>query len=512
MTYKLSQSDKQKLELIKLRKELQDQLDQCFDPNDLTSRPNGLQLEMLQDDKHNVIFVVAPNRSGKSQSVTRAASWWLQDNHPYIPKRPEWGDSYNILVVGRTTTILTEELWEGKIRKFLPSGSYKEKRGSSGIETVRHLETGNKLIFMSHHDAKNAREKVQGFTSPIVILDEMPDDASLVTELIMRTVTNNGIFIASFTPLVENEGVRKIVDKGGPRHKRYIFRPEDNPFIIRSYGTIEAYDAELKSLCATEAEYRARRFGEWYYSSGRVIRSYDPKVHKEPIPKNYHPLQWRHVAVVDPSASGLTGLTVWAENPKTAVWYNVMAETLQGEAAFSLVKEIEEKIEGFYIVDRICDCNPAGFYREAHRQGVMYAAFSEKMERKNLLIDKLNEVILQGRIKLTSASEALEEEFFNCKWSEHNPDKIVHSSKWHLIDTARYFADRIPKPETKARTFSSQLHALKQEWNEGQEKQAAAISKKKEIAEKKKQQYKIQARKSKFNRSTRKGNLSARVQ
>ena len=150
---------------------------------------------------------------------------------------------------------------------------------------------------------------------------------------------------------------------------------------------MEAYEAEIKALCATEAEYRARRFGEWYYSSGRVVRAYDNKEHKvKEMPTNYHPLGWRHVAVVDPSASGLTGLTVWAENPKTNVWYNVIAETIQGEAAFSLVKEIEEKISPFNIVERICDCNPAGFYREAHRQGVMYAPFSEKVDRKALLM------------------------------------------------------------------------------------------------------------------------------
>ena len=120
-----------------------------------------------------------------------------------------------------------------------------------------------------------------------------------------RVLTNDGIFIATFTPLVENEGDKKIADAELPSKIKYIFRPEDNPTIAKN---MEAYEAEIKALCATEAEYRARRFGEWYYSSGRVVRAYDNKEHKvKEMPTNYHPLGWRHVAVVDPSASGLPG-------------------------------------------------------------------------------------------------------------------------------------------------------------------------------------------------------------
>ena len=633
MSHYLSKEERKKLELIQYKKALQSKLDECFDPNDLNSRPTGLQIEALRDDKHRVIFIVAANRclakgtmvstpqgpvkiedlavgdyvydengnparvgqvfdqgiqevidlhnlddgevvatctnhhvwlcesddgevdeltteellsyssygifkfddqkvcveaenkrlehcydihvetptnlyllanglvthnSGKTQTVTRQASWWLQNKHPYIPARKEWGDKFNILVVGRTTTILTEELWENKISKFLEPSSFRVKRGSSGVETVTDLNTGNKLIFMSHHDAKNAREKVQGFTSPIVILDEMPDDPSLVTELIMRTITNNGIFIAAFTPLVENEGIRKIVDdKSNPNQIRYTFRPEDNPHIIRTFGSIDEYDKEIKSKCASEAEYRARRFGEWYYSSGRVVRAFEPETHKRPLPKGYSNYGWRHVMVVDPAASGLAGISIWAEDPNSLAWYNVYAKKEQGDAAYDLVKTIESIAANFNVVERWCDCNPAGFYREAHRQGVKYFSISDKMDRKAITIDKLNEYIATGRIYLTPASEELEEEFLNCKWKENTSDKIVHSSKWHLIDTARYFVDKMPKPLREPVQYDTMRQAIKQEYTKQEQKKT-------ELAQQQKQKLmRIKQRRSKFNNPRR---------
>lgn len=398
-----------------------------------------------------------------TQTGARHISWFFNNNHPYIERRPEWGEGgINMLVVGRTTSILDHEIWNNKLRKYLHSGTYKEKRGNT-LEYVKHLENDNKMIFMSHHDAANAREKVQGFTAPIVWLDEMPDDASLMTELMMRTITRNGIFIATFTPLVENEEVRKLVEAPSKFKKKYVLRPEDNPKIAKD---MEAYEERILAMCGgnkNSPEYRARRFGEWYYKSGRVIRAYDPAQHILPAPLHYHPSKWRHVAVVDPSASGMTGLTVWAEDYRTDTWWCVKAEKIQGDAAYNLVQEIEERLLGYHVVKRICDCNPAGFYREALRRGITYEAFTDKMDRRAITIDKLNEAFALNKIALMVGTEDFGDECLTAKWSETNPDKMVHASSYHLIDTARYFVDRMPLPEKKPTVYQSQLHALKQE-------------------------------------------------
>ena len=301
---------------------------------------------------------------------------------------------------------------------------------------------------------------MQGFTAAVVWLDEMPNDASLVTELMLRVSTNDGIFMATFTPLVENEAVKRIVDSKAPGKRKYMFKVDDNPALDAK--ALEEYLLKLKASASTDAEYRARRYGEWYYRTGRVIRAYNPDINKVPLPTDYDKI-WRHVSVVDPAASGLVGLTVWAEQPDTLKWYNVVAKKIQGDAAFLLVPLVEKELYGMNIVKRICDCNPAGFYKEASRQGIKYHHVSDKVDRKNDTIDAVNTSFVEIRILLTEEHSALlEEECLSCKWSESDSNKIIHSSKWHLIDTMRYFVDKIPPIDKLQIVYDNERHAAKQ--------------------------------------------------
>lgn len=406
-------------------------------------------------------------------SWVRAITWWFAGKHPYITPPKSWGERFNILVVGRTLEIIETELWDKKIKPLLEHGTYEmQKKGGQYLSSVEHSITGNKIIFMSHHDAKNAREKVQGFTAPVVVLDEMPDDSGLVSELIMRTATIKGAkFIGAFTPLVENEQIKKVVDASGTR---YTFRPEDNPKLMDRFGGIESYEAWLKAQCATEAEYRARRFGEWYYRTGRVIAAYDPDLHMKKMPHNYHPMTTRHVAVVDPAAVGLVGVTIWAE-VGGGHWQCVHAQKVTGNAAYTLVKDLEELYKGFYIVKRVCDCNPAGFYKEAIRQGIDYKPVEDKADRKWETIENVNAALAQGVVFLAEGAQALADECLQAKVSETNGNKIIASSSWHLIDCFRYFIDNIPAPLTTPTVFRNLNHALKQKHLEQQAKQEKYI-------------------------------------
>jgi hypothetical protein len=472
MAQQLTGTDRKKLELAKLRRALQGQLDACLDADDLESRPTGAQIDFLKDEQSEIIWIVAANRSGKTQTWVRAITWWALNMHPHITPPKSWGDKFNILVVGRTLEILETEIWEKKIRPLLPHGSYHVSRKGQSISSVEIESTGHKILFMSHHDAHNAREKVQGFTAPIVVLDEMPDDAGLVSELIMRTATIKGAkFIGAFTPLVENEQIRKVVDSSGTR---YTFKPEDNPRIIERFGTIEDYEVWLKGNCATEAEYRARRYGEWYYRSGRVIGSFDPQKHLHPLPPTYHPHTARHIAMVDPAAVGLVGVTIWAEMGVDR-WQCVYAKKHKGDAAFTLVKELEEVYKGYNITERRCDCNPAGFYKEATRQGIQYIPVADKQDRKWETIEKANTAIMEHRVSLTvDAAQELADECMQAKVSESNTNKIVASSSWHLIDCLRYFVDNIPAPLTTPRVFRNINHAIKQTHMEQRDQRHAA--------------------------------------
>jgi len=462
MSRKLTPEEIKKLELVKLRRALQQQLDECLDADNLESRPTGQQLAFLQDKDSPVTWIIAPNRTGKSCTSIRAISWWFQNKHPYVPSRPEWGDRFNILIVGRTLEFLTTELWEKKLRPLLPVGSYKPIRSGPSITAIENLENGNKIVFFSHHDARNAREKVQGFTAPIVLISEMPDDSGILSELILRTSTIPGAkFIGEFTPLVENDQIRKIVEASGTK---YVFRPEDNPALIEKFGSIEGYEEWLRPLCATEAEYRARRYGEWYYRSGRVIAAYDASRHMRPMFEGYHPMHARHVAIVDPAAVGLVGVTIWAEGP--GIWQCAYSAELAGDAAFNLVKDLETIYKDYNVVERRCDCNPAGFYKEALRQGINYIPIADKMDRKWETIEKANAAFAQDTILLSPESQSLADQCLQAKVSETNTNKIIASSSWHLIDCLRYFVDNMPKAVAVPRVFKSISHARKQTYME----------------------------------------------
>lgn len=480
MSRKLTPEEIKKLELAKLRRALQQQLDECLDADDLESRPTGAQIDFLHDSESEIIWIVAANRSGKTATWVRAVIWWLTGKHPYVKPPKSWGDKFNILVVGRTLEILGTEIWEKKMKPLLPPGSFTPTRSGPTISSVEYHETGNKLIFMSHHDARNAREKVQGFTAPVVILDEMPDDAGLVSELIMRTATIKGAkFIGAFTPLVENDQIRKVVDASGTRYK---FKPEDNPKLMERFGGISEYETWLKAQCATDAEYNARRFGDWYYRSGRVIAAYDASRHMRPMFEGYHPMLTRHVAIVDPAAVGLVGVTIWAEGP--GVWQCAYSAELEGDAAFNLVKELESIYKHYNIIERRCDCNPAGFYKEALRQGISYIPIADKMDRKWETIEKANAAFAQDTILLSPESQSLADQCLQAKVSETNTNKIIASSSWHLIDCLRYFVDNMPKAVAVPRVFKSISHARKQLYMEEKEARRKKMERQMKIIQK----------------------------
>lgn len=447
-----------KLELTKLKRLAQAKLRESFDGLSPESRPTEAQLEVLKSTA-NINWIVASNRSGKTACGGRIVSWWFNNEHPYLERPESWGKGpLTILVVGRLQEQIESEIWEKKIKPFLASGSYTTQNIGGILKRVIHKQTGNRIIFFSHHDAVNARDKVQAFTAPIVWLDEMPTDSGIISELIMRTTTLKGYFYATFTPLIENEEIYKIVETPSKNARKFNLKILQNPSFK---GREHEIEEEIRALCATEAEFRARMYGEWYRSSDRVIRV--PPEAKTSLPVTYN-TGWRHFALVDPAASGLVGFLVLAEDPSNGTWYTVKAKYLQGAAAFDLVKQVEEELKGLNVKWRVCDCNPAGFYKEAHRVGILWQPYSDKAGRKVETIEKTNETLARLRIRLTSAADLLESETARCKWSETD-DKIKKASRYHLIDCLRYFVDLLPefKPFQNAPLTASQ--AVRREWH-----------------------------------------------
>jgi hypothetical protein len=452
-----------KLELAKLRRIVASQLKLSFDGLVPGSLPTAEQEAVLRSESP-INWVISGNRAGKTTCGGRIVSWWFNDEHPYIKRPKLWGSgSFNIIVVGRLQEQIESEIWEKKIRPFLAEGSYETKTVGGALKSATHLKTGNKILFFSHHDAVNARDKVQAFTAPVVWVDEMPSDSGIITELVMRTVTLQGFFYATFTPLIENDDIYRLVETPSPYAKKHHLTLLQNPMFK---GRETEVEGQIRSICATEAEYRARMYGEWYRSSDQVFRL--PANCFRELPTHYH-RGWRHFAVVDPAASGTVGMLLCAEDPTTGDWYVVFAKYLQGSAAFDLVQDVEKSIDGYNVRWKLTDCNPAGFYKEALRVGKPWRPVADKKDRKVETIEKTNEVLASGRLLLTSGADLLKSEATKCKWADSGEDKIRKASRFHTLDCLRYFVDNLPVFERGKDLPLTETQAIRREWHKRRE-------------------------------------------
>lgn len=418
----------------------------CFDPANLDSRPTKTQQEFLNDiDSVTYRYALGGNQSGKSQLGARETSWVFTNSHPFF-KRPErWGDGpIQIILMGRTLTQVEDTLWR-KIKALIPEGSYKEVKQGNSIKKVIHNETGNVILFMSHHGVDEAADKAQSFEAHYVWIDEMPKKYRIVEELHRRVMANQGRFIATFTPKTVNMEIRKLVDKSSKPHSaKYQLLTFDNPRY-----TEKDKEMMLESLKTASASYRKMVLtGSWMSSEDSVYEFTDAMIE---MPSMYSPY-WRHVESVDPAVKSKAGYTLWAEDPKTGVWYCVKAEYL--EAVFDpneLYHKIMELSSGHNIVRRVCDPHE-GWYlgiASANKTSPGYVTPYSKNNRKADLIKGLQEK-LGNRLIISPTCDKMITEFEECRWSDKGTDKIVNSSKFHLLDSAQYFADMMPKYEGTA--------------------------------------------------------------
>lgn len=427
---------------LKRREELI--LRECFDPANPNSKPTAPQLEVIQDfGTIKNQWIVAGNQSGKSQTCSRIVAWFLEETHPHW-KRPEaWGNEPLLIIVAGRTGKQIEESLAAKILSYLPKGTYKEVRIGNILQKIEHVN-GNRIIFQSMENPETARERVQSYVAHLVWIDEMPPTTSLITELQVRTNSRDGYFMASFTPLVENIEIQRMVDSASaPTSKKYIFKMFDNPL----------YKDEKKQLAILEtmrglpdSVVRTRLYGEWSQSE-KSVYYFDAKSMIE-MPEGYSPL-WRHVEASDPAVQSKFGFTVWAENPDTGTWYCIKDEYIEGVfVPEKILDEVLARTAQYNIVRRICDPHEAWYLHTASARGVSYVTPFDKNSRKRELIKNLQQG-LGTSLRLAPWCTRLQEEFINCKWSDSASDKIVNASSYHLLDCAQYFMDCKPLFEGK---------------------------------------------------------------
>lgn len=415
----------------------------AYDAYKPESRPTETQQQILSDI-HNVLcrYVVAGNQSGKTQLGARECAWIFDDNHPTFNSKEAWGDRpLTMIVLGRTTKQMQEELWERKIKPHLDPQNYHEAKSAGVLQSVKHKVNGNTIIFISHNNVNEARQNAQAFVAHWVWLDEMPNSVSLFAELEMRTVANRGRFLATFTPLIKNLEIKnKIETSSLPTGKKYQFGMLDNPIYA---GREEDIIAQFSSL--PEGERNARLHGEWFFGE-RTVYNFEPEAHiADPV--NYSP-SWRHMEVVDPAASSDSGYTLWAECPNTKVWFLIKAKYIAGMAATDLIRSFQQESHGVNIIKRRSDPHEVFFIKEANKQRIYYeGVYAKTAGMKMDLIKNVQEMLNMGRIKISNwAGEDIIEEFVSCQWSDNKVDTIQFKSRFHILDAVQYFCYDIPTP------------------------------------------------------------------
>lgn len=441
---------------------------QAFDPVHLESRPTAAQQHVIAD--FGVIkqqWIRAGNQSGKSATCARLVSWFITDTHPNW-KRPEsWGEETLLVIIAGRTGKQIEDSLLPKLKGFLEPGSFKEVRIGNIIQRLE-LDNGNRIIFQSLENPNTARERLQSYVAHLVWVDELPPTMDIVRELLIRVQARNGYFLASFTPTVVALEIQKFVDSlREPEGKVYRFNMLDNPLYSDSDRRKELVD---RYAYLSEEQRNMVFQGEWLSGDNQVYHfDYNSMVE---LPQGYTSL-WRHVESVDPALKSALGLTLWAENPTTGMWYCVMAEYIKGiYVPTDLVKAVRERTKHVNIVRRIADPHEVWYIQTAASMGIHYVGVYKKHERKPELIKQLQQRLGQA-VRLSPTCEHLISEFQECRWSDRAEGRIVNSSSFHLLDSAQYFCDQIPKPENKiiSSSFDEWLYKANEERKTKQHKE-----------------------------------------
>ena len=440
---------KQKLVVVAMRRLESIARKEAFDPFDSSSRPTVGQQEVIDDfGTIPVQYIVAGNQSGKSQMGARLVSWVLTDSHPTWKQPAEWRkEPLLILVCGRTGKQIEESLLP-KIRSYLDPGTFKEVRVGNMIQRLE-MGDGNRIVFQSLENPNVARERLQSYVAHLVWIDEQPPTDDILDELLRRVQARGGLVVATFTPLVENLRIQKRVDSAIPPYaKKYHFHMLDNP-VYRDPLKREKIIQELAVL--PESIRNTRLYGHWSPSNAAVY-AFDWDKMVRALPSTYS-RSWRHVESVDPALKSALGYCVFTEDPETGHWYLVLSEEIKGiHDPDQLIETVRRKSEHYNIIRRISDPHEVWYIQLANKRGLGYIGVYNKNSRKGELIKQLQQS-LGSRMFICPHNTEFIDQLLGCRWADSDNSRIIAASSKHLLDSAQYFCDNIPKYEAAFRSI-----------------------------------------------------------
>jgi len=182
---------------------------------------------------------------------------------------------------------------------------------------------------------------------------------------------------------------------------------------------------------------------------------------------------WPHVVSIDPAASGNAGLLIAARDPKTGMWWIVVAKYLPGRAPSDQVEDVEKAARPYNIVRRIYDPHEAGFSKEATKEKLTYMGVYNKSQRKLELITNVQQAMQDGWLRFNKGMFDMFSELNDAEWNSDETG-IRNSTKYHLLDALQYLIDNLPSKPKEIVTMNRDARIIKQAREQRiQESQAA---------------------------------------
>lgn len=157
------------------------------------------------------VCMMAANRVGKSELGACIVSWHLTGDYPDWFDGKRFDKPTSIIAAGETGTLVRDSLQEkllGSINDIgsglIPKKDIISHRPRSGIPNaidtclVAHKNGGQSLLQFQSYD--QGREKFQATARQVIWCDEEPP-LEVYIEMLLRTMTTNGLVLSTFTPL-----------------------------------------------------------------------------------------------------------------------------------------------------------------------------------------------------------------------------------------------------------------------------------------------------------------------
>jgi phage terminase large subunit-like protein len=465
-----------RLAVSALKRLERNKLVECYDARDLDSRPSPKQQEFLNDiGKIKIRYIVAANQVGKTTAGCREMAWILEGTHPSWTRPKVWGSGpLLMIIVGQSRSLISKEIWERKIKPLLMNKEdWKERTISGHVQSVYNMKTSDEIVFLVHGSGSDEmRKQLQGYRAHYVLLDEMPSDYGAFTELLFRTDAYDGYMTVAFTPLIRNLELQNAVENAvAPLSRKYKWTVWDNPENLKPE---KKKQIEQAMALMSEAARRTRYYGEWS-ASDETVFYVDPEKTLVDLPSSYSK-SWRHVEVVDPAGTGVTGLTYWAQNPSNNVWYCVKAMYIRGgqdNSPRALVEKVFREGYELNIIRRIADTMPWFYTTAKEMYGLSYLRPFNKVQRKEDLIKNLQESLSSGKILITrDGGKVLFDELISMRYNEAG--NIVQHQHYHTADCAQYFNDLRPPDDKQLINVPRDMYLMQEH---ERQKRAAATAK-----------------------------------